>query len=325
MKEVLVKYLKANVDDGIRISKLLNQSSMPLILLEKYKFYEIYILENKCILIEESSISSGIAEMKKHMSLIMKKQNSNVIFLFKNISKYKRKSMIKERIPFIIESGQMYLPFLGFDLSNETKQNSTVTSYFSPAAQLLYLYFLYNENLELNATELAAEMNISRMHAVRALNSLYELDLLTYYIGGKTGRSKYYKRILDTEYYQIGKAFLKSPIQKLVYVDYLDSEYPEAGLNLLSKISMINPSTREIRAISKIESRKYSEKFTSDIDEIKNEKLIEVQLWDYDPMFLAKNGGVDILSLVLSLKNTNDERVEKAIDELLKGEKWYTE
>ena len=49
------------------------------------------------------------------------------------------------------------------------------------------------------------------MKSSRALNELYNAKLLIYEIGGKTGRSKYYSRIYDSDYFQKGKVCLILP------------------------------------------------------------------------------------------------------------------
>ena len=62
-----------------------------------------------------------------------------------------------------------------------------------------------------------------------------------------------------------------------------------------------------------------------DRDRIADEKLTEIEVWRYNPTLLSKEKYVDIASLALSLKEMNDERVELALKERLKGETWYME
>jgi hypothetical protein len=47
-----------------------------------------------------------------------------------------------------------------------------------------------------------------------------------------------------------------------------------------------------------------------------------VELWVYDPCILAAAGRADRLSLYLSLHDEQDERVQAALAELLKGVEW---
>ena len=48
----------------------------------------------------------------------------------------------------------------------------------------------------------------------------------------------------------------------------------------------------------------------------------ELEIWHYDPDLFAKKGCVDPYSLYLSLKETEDERVEAALEELMEKIKW---
>ncbi|MBK8874366.1 MAG: hypothetical protein IPN13_10755 [Bacteroidetes bacterium] len=47
-----------------------------------------------------------------------------------------------------------------------------------------------------------------------------------------------------------------------------------------------------------------------------------IEVWKYDPYFLAEDGCVDKLSLYLSLRHHQDERVQIALDELMNEVKW---
>ncbi len=325
MKDVLKRYLRENFDDEVKIRKWENQRKLPLIFHQKYNFYKTELLDKDFLLIEVSGDSSNIDELKKHMKILAKYTNENSAFLFKNTSQYKRKLLLKERIPFIIENGQMFLPFLGLDLNKMTKTRLKTVEKFSPVTQLIYLFFLYNKNLEKSSTELAKIFDFSQMHLLRALNDLYDLDLIHYKIGGKTNRSKIYRRIGDPDYYLKGREFLRNPINRIAHVDKVPDEYSFAGLDALSRFSMINPPDYPVLAVSKEEAKRLSPHFIKDMDRVSNEKPAEIQIWNYDPEYLKKDGIVDILSLSLTLEDLNDERVKQSIVESLRKESWYKE
>jgi predicted transcriptional regulator len=221
----------------------------------------------------------------------------------------------------------MYLPFLGLDLKKVTDKRAKSIDKFSSTVQLVFLYFLYNKDLTLNITELAKKLNATEMTASRALNDLYSLGLLKYDIGGKTGKSKNYKRIDDTKYFDIGNKYLKNPVNKVVYIEKsaynLAYGFPIAGLEALSMRSMLNPSIRPVRAVSKQKSNELLDCIEKDMSKIEDMNLMELQIWDYDPMIFLKNDMVDLASLAASFSETSDERIEKAIEESLKGESWY--
>jgi hypothetical protein len=49
---------------------------------------------------------------------------------------------------------------------------------------------------------------------------------------------------------------------------------------------------------------------------------ITVEAWSYDPLILAGENFVDRLSLYLSVRETPDERIEAALNELLETLPW---
>jgi len=323
LKGALEIYLKENIDENIRIQSWDGRQKLPLFLLDFYNFYQVEILGQQCILIEILQEAPGIDVIKKHIKAINKTIDEHLIFLYKSISWFRRKSLIKHRVPFVVEDGQMYLPFLGLDLKKTVDKPAKKTVTFSSSTQLAFLYLLYNRNVTISATELAAVLNTSNMTASRILNDLYCVGLLTYEISGKTRRSKKYKRIGDPNYYREGSQYLKNPIKKIVYIREIIGDLLVAGLEALSMVSMINPPPNPVRAISSKRLKEIESYLVKDKDRIADGKLIEIEVWSYDPILLSKEKYVDLASLALSLKENNDERIEQIVEERLKGETWY--
>jgi hypothetical protein len=174
-------------------------------------------------------------------------------------------------------------------------------------------------------TEFADKMGFNKMTASRALNDLYHANLITYKIGGKTGRSKEYKRITDPDYYMYGKEYLKTPVRKTIHVKTKPLGALTAGFDALAELSMINPPSHPILAVDKNRLKKEQIEIVENKDLIKDSQLVELQLWDYDPKLFADKRHVDLLSLYVSLEEEADERVEQALEEVLRGEAWYTD
>jgi len=325
MKNALEDYLKESIDKNISVTPWNEREKLPIFLSELYTFYKINLLGEQCIVAEVLNEIQGIDNLKKHIKIISNSVDCHVVFLFRAVSAFRRKTLIQERIPFIVENGQVYLPFICLDLKKISHEKTNIIEMFSPTTQLVFLYFLYNKNLCINTSELAKLLNSSAMTANRALNELYLLGLLTFEISGKTGRSKLYKRIGDKDYYSRGSKYLKNPVNKVVYVEKIHALniMPVAGLEALSMESMLNPPRKQIRAISKKKAADIKKYVVLNKDKIADMNLIELQLWDYDPEILVKNNLVDLISMVLSLTENKDERVEKAIAERLESETWY--
>lgn len=77
---------------------------------------------------------------------------------------------------------------------------------------------------------------------------------------------------------------------------------------------MINDSGLIYYATDKISD--WSNKSTSNLED--SNKQVAVEMWRYDPKRLSNNKEVDELSLALSLKDNEDERVQDAVDKMLR-------
>ena len=51
-------------------------------------------------------------------------------------------------------------------------------------------------------------------------------------------------------------------------------------------------------------------------------EAIEVEIWTYNPKLLAKGDVVDRFSLFLSLRDSKNERVEQALEQLMEAAEW---
>ena len=95
-----------------------------------------------------------------------------------------------------------------------------------------------------------------------------------------------------------------------------------AGEHALATHSVLNSPTIECRAISR---KTY--KSIENIEEVdpawsSRRDYIQLEVWKYDPKPLSRYGGVDVISLALSLRENADERVEQAVEEMLEGYTW---
>ena len=52
------------------------------------------------------------------------------------------------------------------------------------------------------------------------------------------------------------------------------------------------------------------------------EKVIQLELWKYDPALFAKYGIVDPVSLSMCFEENVDERIEGSVEDYLEGYKW---
>ena len=318
-------YLQENIDERLTIKPLIKKNNFPIFLRDSYNFYEMKILGTHCILLEAVNEMSNVDQIRKHIKQIKNLTDRQIVLFYKDITRYRRKSLIENRIAFVIEDGQMYLPFLGLDLRKAPEHVKDKVKGFTTPAQIAYLYFLYHKEETVNTTGFAEKFGFNIMSASRALNELYRADLITYDIGGKTGRSKEYRRIPDPEYFLRGRDYLKTPVRNVIYTKTRPLESRAAGLDALAELSMINPPGHPVVAIERSRLNDGQTEIVHNMDLIRDRCPVEVELWDYNPGLFSDEHHVDLLSLYASLKEVTDERVEQALEEALRGEPWYTD
>jgi hypothetical protein len=317
------QFFKDNLNLDIKVDYYPGIKLFPLFLSNIYRFYKTTLLDVPCILLEPIQNLYSMDALYKHINLVKSIGCNEVVLVLKGITQYKRRSLITQRIPFIIEGKQIFLPFLGMHLSKTWLENKTKPKIFTPSAQLTFLYFLYGKIEKINATQLAVVLNKSVMSASRALTDLFDTNLLTYQVGGKTGKSKVYCKIPDPLFFKRGKEYLYSPIQKKVFVKKAPPNALMSGLEALARLTMLNPPEHRILAVGNQYLRQAFQNIHYFTDNDFDEMGIILEIWDYPPELFSYNDQVDLVSLYACLKDQQDERIKQALEEALRGESWY--
>jgi hypothetical protein len=292
-------------------------AGLPLFLKSFYTFYETNILGVECIILESIGNLPRIEQLEKHLTLIASKATKNLVVYHNSISPHRLKMYLVKRIPFIIGTQHIFLPFLGLKMTNPHQEIQQSTPSFSPITQCIYLMFFYDDSLVANATSIAQKIGISIMSASRALNVLSGHGLLSFEWTGPLNRSKIYRRIERSEYLSKGLQLLKSPFERIVYSNTNIDEEPVAGLEALSQLSTLNPPLYRVRAVSSKRLSELQVQLTQDPGAFPSDEITKIQLWRYDPRLFSTQGRVDPLSLYASLKEESDERVAHALKTIL--------
>lgn len=317
--------LKDAFGGEVSIKSWHGEDQLPIYLKDYYAFYELTVLGIVCLLLEaKSRTAASVNVTKQHLKRIEGLTDQQCVLYAKHVTWYRRRSLIEHGVAFITDDGQVFLPFIGTHLRKRPQSAGKALNGFSPATQLVYLLFLYNRDMVINTSGVAEALGFSLMTASRVLNDLYDAGLLTYAIGGKTGRSKEYRRIPDPEYFMRGKDFVRRPFKKLIHVRKEPEGAFVSGLDALAGLSMINPPKKRRRAIGPGKLNDKATEVVHDSFLALDEPIMELELWDYEPGRFAVGQHVDLMSLYSCLREEKDERVEKALEEVLRGEAWYT-
>ena len=289
-----------------------HQDSLPVYIAGSYNFHTAYIGNRRCIMLTPTEELATLPALKKQITKIQQIDNVPVVFELTTVSNYRRKSLIENNIPFVTDK-QVFLPFIGTMLSDE-KEPQKLTGKFVYSTQQLFLFYLYSKKKRLYISEAGKVLPFTAMTLTRAVKQLETTDL---FLVAKDGVNKFieskYKR---DELFEKAKVYLTTPVRKAGYIDktQVTENMVFAGETALSEKTMLNPSRVVTYAISE---KDYDKTLLTD-ELIDPDKQVRLELWAYNPKQFSEDNSADDISIVLSFGDTNDERIEEAVDELLK-------
>lgn len=305
-------YIEAILGFKVQYEMWPRETELPFYILDKYEFRLATIGTIKTIFLYPKTELDQMASVKKQIAQIQKLETLPVAIVLKSISRNRREYMISAKIPFVVPDKQLYLPFMGIVLQEQFDAEMIHVEQLQPSAQVLFFYYLYQKKKHLYTNEAINALGFSGMTITRAVRQLEQTDL---FITQKEGVQK----ILISKYdgHELFKRmypYLISPVRKTIYVK-TKTDLPAtctAGLSALSQKSMLNPPTVACYAVNGKNSKLVGTEILMDAS-----TQMEIELWKYAPDILSKNGTVDTLSLIMSLKDNTDERIEDAIEEQL--------
>ncbi len=285
-----------------------------------YQAEKLSLNQKTGILLKPLDSNWNLASLKKQWRSISEKLEIPCILMLDHLTSAQRKSLIKDHIPFIVESSQIYLPYWGISLSEQFQRAPEISQKMASGTQLTFLYLYYNYPKDgINLSKLAQCLGLSKATITRAIQDLTNRNLLQVQENWKE------KIILPhmsrKEYLLKGYPSLSSPVTKTIYVKNL----PE---NLPAKICGIKALSMNTMLASKDDDPGYAF-YAKSADEIPHGLLITrqeyldfggtvLEKWKYNPAVLSNKQQVDDLSLLLSLDTSNDERVQIELDTIRK-------
>jgi hypothetical protein len=110
---------------------------------------------------------------------------------------------------------------------------------------------------------------------------------------------------------------LQNPVEKVLFTDEV-LNLTKSNINALTHYTMLNDEQKTYYAIDKQSFKSLNITINKYFGEN------EIEIWRY-PALLVENGFVDKLSLVLLLKNVDNERIEIELENMLNEIKWLEE
>ena len=325
----LTTYLNETVGLEIILDKWEGEENLPLYLRQQYEFYQVQRVPGvKNVVLFADNHEQQPALIEKNFRYLAEKTGAVVVYMREAITSYDRKRLIEKRIPFVVPGNQMYLPFLGVDLREWFTGSKDKIDSFSPATQYLLLYLLQNSvDVETNQLRLASRLGYANMTMVRAFR---EMEKAGIGVIERIGKEKHL--IIKghrKDVWQKAEPLLNTPVQEKVYLrglDFdpsMDARFSVAGESALARFSMLNEPRVPTWAIqSKVwkNDRVLQRKFA--LQSYPEAGSVELELWRYPVRGPGDAETVDKLSLYLSLKDQQDERLQMALVKMLEAVLW---
>ncbi len=329
VKEYISEVLATN--PSVKSVQKVSLGRLPLYIREIYRLYDARIYDWPLVLAEpKENARVGNNQIEKHLELVSKALNRKVVLVSGQMSAINRHRLIEKGISFIVPGKQLFMPDMFLDLreSFAGAVNRKNKDKLLPSAQYILLYHLQHSHDQVQLSDLsfkvmAAKLNYTPMTITKAVN-----DLKSHALCRVEGTKEKYIRFEQErpKLWETALPYLVNPVLKQVYVDKRPVvPLLQSNVSALPEYSDMNPDRQQHYAIEKAMYYELQKKGAL-VNENPEEGRYCIEVWKYDPARLAKGitggGNVDPLSLYLSLKDSQDERIEMALEQIVKKYIW---
>ena len=245
-----------------------------------------------------------------------------VVFILSPGPSYERQRLIDKGVFFVMGDKFALLPTL---VANERMRKNRPAKRLSLVAQYTLLYHLQIESLEgLSARDMTDKLPYSYESITLGLTCLEDLCLCEKIPNGSKSKVIHFLA-KGRELWNKAQEYLVDPVEKRLYCDALnsDTKYSNCSINALSHYSWLNPDDIKMIMMSKKELQKLIDnKSLSNMNEFDGRVMIEI--WKY-PVVSSPGSiseWVDKLSLVISLREDPDARVEDEVLRVINELEW---
>ena len=314
----MLEFLKSIFGENIMITSYEYPRNTPAYIRDNYNLQLLSWDEHRCALLSPNSHSWRLPSLKKQFANFCSLCTVPCALYLDGLTAQQRRNLIESRLPFIAESQQVYLPFWGCFFYEKYALVPHVEETMAPSTQLVFLYLYYTgPNRNMNQTDLSKKLRLSKATCSRAIRDLTESGIIEI---KSEGTNKWIIPQFDKpEFLRKAYSRMKSPIKRVIYVKGEPSgpQFFQSGVKALSSISIVGAKEydRGIAVSTKTASTIPTEYIISK-REFEDFGGSAIEVWSYTPEQLSNNGRVDDISLLLSLDNDPDERIQMGLDEI---------
>lgn len=316
MKNYLEKTLRQNVI--INETGYLNDK-LPLAFRGRYIFYKVETNGLSWIAIQPKS-EIGLIMLRKDHARIEKAAGLNCAIFLDKTTFYIKEKLMEDGIPFVINGKQVYLPFIGYLLSNKNEKEIAPVHLISYLTQRVIFVAIYEKWVKVTVSEAAIKLGVTKMSISRCFD---EIEYLNIDILDMKGKSRVLTVPKDIKkLWNDIQSVLRNPvIARYELKEHIGLE-KKAGITALCEYSLLSDNKYPTYAVTKkeiVESGIKKMKQAHPGEEIGCVILELGYFIDFENKALE-----DPLSVALSFTEAEkqDERISISINEMLEEYVW---
>ena len=316
MKSFLEKTLRQNVI--IEETEYLNEK-LPLAFRGRHTFYKVETNGLPWIAIQPKA-DVGLAALRKDWIKIEKAAGLNCAIFFDSTSFYIKEKFLEEGIPFVLKDKQVYLPFIGYLLSNENERKISPVHLISFLTQKVILVAIYEKWENVTASKAAIRLGVTKMSANRCFD---EIEYLNVDILGMKGKSRVITVPVDIQkLWNDVRVILRNPVIARYELKEDIQLEKKAGITALCEYSLLSDNEYPTYAITK---KEITESGIRKMKQVRSGEEIGCVVLELGYFIDFKNKKLeDPLSVTLSLTESEkqDERIGISIKRMLEEYVW---
>lgn len=284
--------------------------------------YDIFIVETNGVAWTaiHPKNETGLVMLRKDRARVEKTAGLNCAIFLDRATFYVKEKLMEEGIPFVINGKQLFLPFIGYLLSNANERELAPVHLISFLTQKMLLIAIYERWNNVKVSDAAKRVGVSRMSASRCFD---ELEYLNIDVLSMKGKSRVITMPEDLKkFWNQNVGVLRNPvIQRFVLNDNMRLE-KKAGISALCEYSLLSDNEYPTYAVTKKELKDSGVRTARQVRMSEEIGCIVLEL-GYFIEFDGKEMQ-DPLSVMLSMtkEEKEDERINISINEMLEEHVW---
>jgi hypothetical protein len=316
MKDFLEKTLRQNV--SMEESEYLNDK-LPIAFRGRYTFYKVETNGLSWIAIQPKN-DVGLVMLRKDRAKIEKIAGLNCAIFLNATTFYIKEKLVDEGIPFVLNGKQVYLPFIGYLLSNENERDIAPVHLISYLTQRLIFVAIYEKWENVTVSEAAAKLGVTKMSVSRCFD---EIEYLSVDILGMKGKSRAITVPTDIrKLWNDMQDVLRNPVVARYELQEDIQLERRAGISALCEYSLLSDNEYPTYAITKKEITATGIKKMKQVRQGEEMGCVVLELGYY--IDYRNKALEDPMSVALSFTETEkqDERINISINDMLKEYVW---